>query len=348
MNQFTTFEETEYEGTKFVTAKPTSSADEPVRFEATIADEGTDRDDPKANWEPLISTLASQHLGEALTIDGDRGVMSRDEAAQALSNSEFVHELTGSGDEYTAHALIEYLASEDVLQLEDDDVVVLMSYDEITDTGSVAMLNNWAATLDACVERIETAVSRVEQNKETLERHFEDLADSQERQVDHKQKVDEIEQEMAALLGGRMPSELSEQEERRFTRLRRRYHRYETLVESSGSSITTTDPTEELAFIVEDLKALKGELQDQSSEFRVAALTERLSHSGAKQLLENLTGTVAQLSQATAPTDKMEEMSNDEFAKQLATYSESTEQTTERDHEQSTRDSATERTLDVE
>ena len=311
-NRFSEFRQSEQDGTTFVTAIPASGADEKARLDASIAEEGSD-EDPEANWERVVGSLARSHLGEALTIDEGRGVMGREQAVEALVAADE----TDVRNEHAAHAVIEYLAAEDILQIDGDDVVVLLPYEGILEDGSTAMLNNWAATLDACVKRIEAAVERVEQNKQTLEKHFENLADSRELEEDYRAKADELKQELAAMLGGRNPSELSEEEQRRFEMKRQRFHRYETLAEGAGNQVGPTGKPEELAMIVEDLEALKRMLNKQSSEFRVAALTERLSHSGARELLENLTSTVSQLSQATAPEEKMDEMSNDEFAKQV-------------------------------
>lgn len=323
-SKFSDFTTTEQDGNKVVTAQPANSADEPVRFDGSIAESGSS-EELEANWEGIIASLAQQHLGGQLTIDDGQGVMDRDEAVQALveSDAERVK------NEHAAHAVIEYLASEDILRLEDDQVVLLISSEDLQDENAYAMLNNWAATLDACVERIDAAVDRVERNKETLEKHVENLEDTTSIQQDYAQKKEEIEQEIKAMLGGRSPSELDEDERQRFTQMRERYHRYESLEESvaDGPEGPEMEGPQMLANLVQELEDVKYALQDHSTKFRTLAVSKDLQDSDAREMVRNFTEVAAQIGGATDPKAKMEEVSDEEFMDQITEVSETAERT---------------------
>ncbi|WP_430505582.1 hypothetical protein [Haloparvum sp. PAK95] len=323
-NKFTEFTTTERNGDKVVTAQPANGVDEPVRFDGSIAESGSS-EELEANWEGIIASLAQQHLGGQLTIDDGRGVMDREEAVQALveSDAERVK------NQHAAHAVIEYLASEDILRLEDDQVVLLMSSENLQDENAYAMLNNWAATLDACVERIDAAVDRVERNQETLEKHVENLEDTTSIEQDYAQKKEEIEQEIKAMLGGRSPSELEGDERERFKRMRERYHRYESLEESvsGGPKGPEMEGPQMLAELVEELESVKFALQDHSTKFRTLAVSKNLQDSDAREMVRNFTEVAAEIGGATDPKDKMEEISDEEFMDQISEVSERTEET---------------------
>lgn len=321
-NKFDEFTTTEQNGEKVVTARPANSVDEPVRFDGSIAESGSS-EELEANWEDIIASLAQRHLGGQLTIDDGRGVIERSEAVQALveSDAERVK------NEHAAHAVIEYLASEDVLELEDDQVVVLMSSENLEDQNAFAMLNNWAATLDACVERIQAAIDRVEQNKETLESHLDQLDDMTTEQ-DYTQEKEEIEQEIKAMLAGRQPSELDESEYQRFQQLRERHARYESLEESvvDGPEVGEgADGTQQLQNLKTDLEYLKGALQRHGVEFRKYAASKSLNDADAREMVQNFTQVAADIGGATDPAEKMKEQSDEEFMDQIRETSEAAE-----------------------
>lgn len=313
-NRFDEFETAEQSGSTFVTAKPASGADEPVRFDASISDRGS-TDEPEANWEEIVSTLAESHLGEKLTINDGRGVMDRDEAIEALVDSGSDH----VRNEHAAHAVLEYLAHEDILQLEGDSVVLLESYEEIGEEASNAMLNNWAAMLDTCVNRIDAAVERVEQNRQTLEKHVENLESPASVKEDYDQRKKELEQELKALLGGRKPEELGEREKKQFDRKRKRYHRYEAMEESleSGVGGDPIDAAEMLSNLKIELEDLKRVLGEQSRHFRLVAATQNVRESGAREMVENLTDVVAQIGDVVDPENRMKKESDEEFVEDL-------------------------------
>ncbi|GAB6878433.1 hypothetical protein JCM17823_07070 [Halorubrum gandharaense] len=324
-NKFSEFEESERNETTFITARPRSSADDPVRFDGSIAKTGSS-DELEANWEEIISTLAQAHLGEQLAIDDGQGVMGREEAAKALAESDSDH----AKSDHAAHAIIEYLAEEDVLKLDGEKVIILMTGDDIQESGTSAMMNNWAATLDACVDRIETAIERVEENRKTLEKHIEKLEDTRSVETDFEQKQRELEQEMKALLAGRKPSKLDSDERSEFKRLRERYHRYEALedgVTGNDGAGPEIESPQRLHDLIEDLQSIKEAMIQQGIDYRRTALIDDLEHSGARDMVENFTNVVAKIGAATDPSEKMEETSDDEFMEQISGVGEAAQET---------------------
>ncbi len=327
MSQFTFEERTENES-PVVVARPAGNG-EPVKFDGSVAERGSS-DELKANWEPVIEAIARDKLGNELTISDGRGVIDREEAAKALVESG--DDLVTS--EYAAEALLEYLADPDqgVLELDENGakVIVLKQFDDIIDADESRMLNNWAATLDTCVGRIEAAVERVTENKETLEKHIENGPDPTETLQQFKEKKGEIKQEMAALLAGRSPSELPKDKRREFRIMRERYHRYELLAERIEDPIPGNAEIR-LGRIVDDLESIKEVLMTQSHEFRTVALANGFTKGNAAEMVDNLTGMVATLSEATEPKEKMREQSDDEFASELFTLETSVEPETVED-----------------
>lgn len=318
--KFDDFETTERNGRTTVTAIPASGADEKVRFDGAIAEQGSE-EDPTANWEEIISVLAERQLGDSMAIDDGRGVMEMEEAADGLVEADIEHSAV---NEHAARAMLEYMVERDILRMENGQVVLLMSYEEMQREEKMSMLNNWAATLEACVERIDTAVERVKSNKETLERHFEDLSSSRELEEKYARKADELKQEMQGLLAGRMPSELSEEEKQRFQLKKKRFERYQAFEKSAGGNVAETNAPEKLGALVDDMESVKELLKDYSQEYRRLALGEQFVESGAQESLESLTNLVTELGDVSESQEEMEQMSNDKFAKEFLDIHEST------------------------
>lgn len=312
MNKFKEFvrKETEYGSYVFAQPKASRGDKEPVRLEASIA-ERREGEEEVGNWEPVIGELVGARLGDVLGLD-DAGAasLSRGEVVEAVMESE----VTSTDTEWEAEALVEYFASESILQIEGDRVTVLSALDDVEATDA-PMINNWAATVDACATRIETAVEQVEKAKSRLQERG---SNENRREIIEKneQKADEYKQEMGALLNGRLPSALPSEERERFADLREKYHDYQNNAEAARNDVTDATKTEHLGEVIEQLEHLQDVLSLKSGEMRELVVQKNTDISGVLDQLDALKSLVSTIGN-TVPTETQMEQSGDEFAEEL-------------------------------
>ncbi|MUV57369.1 hypothetical protein [Halogeometricum sp. CBA1124] len=189
------------------------------------------------------------------------------------------------------------------------------------------MINNWAATVDACANRIETAVEQVEKAKERLEERG---SDQNRREIIEKnqQKANEYKQEIGALLDGRLPSDLPPEEHERFVDLREKYHTYENNVTAMENEITDATKTEQLGDVIEQLEHLQEVLSVKSNEMRELVVQKNTDITGVLDQLDALKNLVSTIGNTVPTETHMQEQSGDEFAEDLF-GSETFQQTTE-------------------
>ncbi|MFB6126930.1 MAG: hypothetical protein ABEJ79_06525 [Halolamina sp.] len=302
MRTFTDFQPND-DGT--VTAYPRSQNDEPVRFEASIAERNEDKEE-EGNWEELISDLMDYELGEALDINDDgEAVIGRQEAQSALVEADDEFASTG----YQAEAVIDYLHEQDIIETEDDRVTVLKDFKNIKESGYTRMYNNWAAMFDTCIERIDVARDRVEQAKNRFEQR-ERETEAATTDVDSAQRMDEIRQEIDRIVGNRSPNELSDQERQRVQNLRKQYHFHESMEEAEGVDVTeVADNAEELGFVMERFERMRAEMKKRREEFRELALGEAIFPEDLVDLSEQYSSFLSAMSDTMAPADRMKEES---------------------------------------
>lgn len=309
-----------------VVARPRSSTDEPVRLPKEVADRRSEQS-AEGNWEDVVGQLTRHELGETLTInEAGEGTIDRDLAVEALVDADETYVRGETG----ASALIDYLADEEIFEIEENEVVVLKSPSEALDD-SPKMLNNWAATLDTSIDRIETAVQRVKDARERLKEHEQDVQSDVNLQSRTSDKKAEIKQEIQSHLAGRDPSELDESEYRRFKQLRKRYHMYESMekVKEEGDIAETTGQAQKLGELVEDFETVQATMAEIREEFRELSLQNDLFPQNAVEQLDNFVDIVTGLTDTFAPEDKMEEQSDEEFLDDIMDNTETIEEVSE-------------------
>lgn len=277
-----------------VTAASADGA-EPVTFDAALTDR---HDDGTAGWEPLVADWLDAGDG-SLSFDADgSATLSIDRVLSATEASSAV----AVGDRRGAAAVLAYLAHEDVVGVDGDSVTVLRPFEEVAETHT-AVYNNWAATLDVLVDRLDVLVSRLEGVKaaarrqehsttaasadiDALGRTIEQFSVTSGVLVERRDELREL-----ALASAIFPESLVEIGDQ-----------FATFVESSfGGSptvtelATTADPT-----VVE----VAEHVVDQHTEF------------------------VSSLSSALSPAEKMEEESLDDFLDDIAESDESADDVT--------------------
>lgn len=322
MREYTTFE-TKGE---HVVARPRNSTDEPVRLPKEVADRRGDQS-AEGNWEDVVAQLTRHELGETLTLnDAGEGTIDRQTAVDALVDAEetYVRGQTG------ASALIDYLADEEIFEVDDGNVVVLKSPSEALDN-SPKMLNNWAATLDTSIGRIETAVQRVKDAQKRLKEHEQDVQSDVNLTERTSGKKAEIKQEIQSHLAGRDPSELDESEYERFKQLRKRYHMYESMekVKEEGDIAETAGQAQKLGELIEDFETVQATMAEIREDFRELSLQNDLFPQNAVEQLDNFVDIVTGLTDTFAPEDKMDDQSDEEFLDDILESSDQIEQVSE-------------------
>ncbi|SFR45562.1 hypothetical protein SAMN04487947_1640 [Halogeometricum rufum] len=324
MNNFDSFNRKETEYGTFVIAQPktTTGDKEPVRLEASIVERNED-EDMVGNWEPVIGEMVGARLGDVLSMDeAGSASLSRTDVVEAVTESDN----TSTTTEWESEALVEFFASENILDVEGKEVTVLSALDDVESTDA-PMINNWAATVDACANRIETAVEQVEKAKERLEERG---SDQNRREIIEKnqQKANEYKQEIGALLDGRLPSDLPPEEHERFVDLREKYHTYENNVTAMENEITDATKTEQLGDVIEQLEHLQEVLSVKSNEMRELVVQKNTDITGVLDQLDALKNLVSTIGNTVPTETHMQEQSGDEFAEDLF-GSETFQQTTE-------------------
>ncbi|MEZ3142612.1 hypothetical protein [Halobaculum sp. MBLA0143] len=136
-----------------VTADPADGS-APVTFDAALVDR---HDDGTAGWEPLVADWLDAGDG-SISFDADgSAALSSDRVLSATEASSAV----AVGDRRGAEAVLAYLAHEGVVGVDDDSVTVLRPFEEVAETHT-AVYNNWAATVDVLVDRVDVLSSRIE------------------------------------------------------------------------------------------------------------------------------------------------------------------------------------------
>lgn len=309
MNDFESFDTS---GDGIVTARPAQPTDDPVRFDGSIADR---ENDIEGNWEEVVGQMMDHDLGEALDI-GDAGdaVIDRGDAVEALVEADEAH--VDASTEWEAAAVLEFLADEKIVEMEDDSVTILRSFDEIAETEYTAMYNNWAAMFDTCIERIEVAEERVEEARQRFENRREETTSSAD--VNPQQRKTELKQEIAQIVGGRSPEELDEGERQRIQNLRKQVYFYQSIEEIRDVDVpNVADRVQELAQVMERFAVMRDVMAERRDEFRQLAMGEAVYPEGLIELADQYNEFLSSMSNTFSPADKMEDEDLTEFIEDI-------------------------------
>ncbi|WP_323676786.1 hypothetical protein [Halorubellus sp. PRR65] len=154
-----TFEETTVDDIDYVIANPTGNG-EIVRMDA----EWFECEGVEGKWEDAARAVLDAALFGSGTVEDGVVRVARSTAVDALAET-----LDGVRGEPQADALVAYLASVDVWNLDRDDVVVLRDSREGSLSGREVL--TWAAAVDVCIERIDAVREALEQSDvDSLER----------------------------------------------------------------------------------------------------------------------------------------------------------------------------------
>ncbi|MDB2276811.1 hypothetical protein PM022_20285, partial [Halorubrum ezzemoulense] len=149
-------------GQQFVIAEGRGQSSEPIRVRA----DWIESDDMEGKWEDLIKQIVQPENIDQIDIDEGHGGINRREAVEALAGAAVDGETIVSSEQQ-ADVLVEYLADEDIVDIEGEELVLFRDPDE--ESLNSAALMNWAALMSAVIESIDEHLERVEDAKERFQ-----------------------------------------------------------------------------------------------------------------------------------------------------------------------------------
>ncbi len=306
------FEQFDTNDDSVVTASPRRATDDPVRFDGSITER---ENDIEGNWEEIVGELMDYDLGEALDI-GDTGdaVIDRDDAVEALVEADDEH--IDATTQWEATAILEYLGHENIVELENDTVTILRSFDDIAETEYTAMYNNWAAMFDTCIDRIEVAEERVEEARQRFENRREETTSSAD--VNPQQRKRELKQEIAQLVDGRSPEELDDGERQRVQNLRKQFYFYQSIDEIRDIDVpNVADRVQELAQVMERFSVMRDVMAERRDQFRQLAMGEAVYPESLIELADQYNEFLSSMSDTFSPADKMQDEDLGDFIEDI-------------------------------
>jgi len=283
-----TFETTTVDGIDYVIANPVNETDEMVRLEA----DWTNGDDVEGEWERAVRAIIKGDLLGEMNLEEGNGRIDRQTAIETLAAAEDDHGKVVSS-ERQADALLEYFEDQEILRFDGNDVVLLQDPRDDELSGRAAL--NWAAGIEACVDKIDETKDRVKRARDKLEDKMDEI-DTGSNRID--ERIQETAQELKALGDGPGvpddPSQLDESERTRYQQLKRQfiYHKQMKEVDKENLLETVEEGTSELAHQISMLNSAKEALVTKEQEIRVVAVQKREFPNDATNIVENM-GTLA-------------------------------------------------------
>ncbi|MGQ3413019.1 hypothetical protein ACT4ML_12245 [Natrinema sp. LN54] len=305
------FERIESDGREFVIADPVNQTDDPVRLDARWI-EG---DDIEGEWERAIRAIIKTDLLGSMELKEGNGRIDRRRAIETLASaSDEEGDIVTS--EQQAEALLEFLAHEDILDLQGGQVVMLRNPSDNPEEINGRMILNWAAAIDACVEKISETIDRVDGAKEKLENRMADIDQSSGKIDEH---LEETAQELKSLGTGagvpKDPSTLPEEERERFKQLKRKliYHKKMKEADQENLAEKVESGADRLADNIEMLESAKTTLGNKREQVRTQALKKQTFPDEAMNIVDNMGELTTQLAGVGGFEEELENTADHEL-----------------------------------
>ncbi|SFC15141.1 hypothetical protein SAMN05444422_10527 [Halobiforma haloterrestris] len=299
------FERIESDGQEYVIADPVNQTDDPVRLDARWI-EG---DDVEGEWERAVRAIIKTDLLGSMELKEGNGRIDRRRAIETLASaSDEEGDIVTS--EQQAEALLEFFADEDILELQGGQVVMLRNPSDNPDEINGRMILNWAAAIDACVEKITETIDRVDSAKQKLENRMDDI-DQDSGKID--EHLEETAQELRSLGDGagvpEDPSTLPAEERERFQQLKRKliYHKKMKEADQENLAEKVESGTARLADNIEMLESAKSTLANKREQVRTQALKKQTFPDEAMNIVDNMGELTTQLAGVGGIEEAIEE-----------------------------------------
>lgn len=312
MTQKYEFERIESDGQEYVIANPVNQTADPVRLNASWI-EG---DDIEGEWERAVRAIIKTDLLGSMELKEGNGRIDRRQAIETLAAAS-----DNDGDivtsEQQAEALLEFLADEGILDLQSGQVVMLRNPSDNPQDVNGRMILNWAAAIDACVEKISETIDRVDSAKEKLENRMADVKQDSGNIDEH---LGETAQELKSLGDGpgvpQDPSKLSAEERKRFQQLKRKlvFHKKMKKADDVNLAEKVESGADRLADNIEMLESAKTTLDNKREQVRTQALKKQTFPDEAMNIVDNMGELTTQLAGVGGIEEEIENTSDEEVA----------------------------------
>jgi len=304
----------ELEGGEYVIADPVNETADPVRLRATW----TDGDDIEGEWERAIGAVIRRDLLGGMDLKDGNGKIDRSRMVETLAGVEDEDgPIVTSEDQ--ADALVEYFAQKGIVELDGNEVLILQNPQE-TDEVNGEMILNWAAGIEACVEKISETEERIEAAKEKLESRLDEMDQDPSRV---EAKAQETAQQLKSLGDGQgvpqNPSELPPEERERYNELKRKLIYHNKMMDVIDTDLTekVKQGTNKLGDSLGQLDSAKQALSIKQEDFRTLALQKQEFPEGAENIVQNMGELATQLAGVEGVEEAAENTDPDALA-QLA------------------------------
>lgn len=310
---------------EYVIADPKNGNQDPIRLDA----KWIEGDEIEGEWERAIGALIKSDLLGNMDLKDGNGKIGRSQAVDTLAEVEDEDgPIVTSRDQ--ADALLEYFAEEDIVDIQSGSVLVLQDPQD-TDEVNGEMVLNWAAGIEACVEKIVETRDRIESAKEKLEDRLNEI-DQDSGEIE--EKVRETAQELKSLGNSQgvpqNPDELPAEERSRYQELKQKliYHNKMKEVKTTDLTETVKQGTNELGDSLEKLDSARQALSSKQGEFRTLALQKQEFPDGAENIVQNMGDLATQLAGVGNIEEEVENAGVEEISDIVENVTETAEETT--------------------
>jgi hypothetical protein len=304
------FETKTINGQQFVIAEGRGQASEPVRVRA----DWIESDDMEGKWEELIKQIVQPENIDQIAIDEGHGGIRRREAVQALAGATADGETIVSS-ETQADVLVEYLAEEDIVGIEGDEIVLFRDPDE--ESLNSAALMNWAALMSAVMESIDEHLERVEDAKDRFQETVDTLEVEQQDSEERLSKTAQRIQNLGPGQGVPDPDTLSDEERQQYTQLKEHYLYLQDIEKAKSENFVenVSAGVDQIGMAIERLEAAREAYNMFHNNTRKAALKSSVFPEEALEFVDNAGSLINEL--AGQEGSQADDYADDEFAEMI-------------------------------
>ncbi|WP_408960454.1 hypothetical protein [Natrinema sp. 74] len=304
------FETKSINGKQYVVAQSHGPKSEPVRVRA----DWVESDDLEGEWEELIKQVVQPETIDEIDIADGHGGIARREAVEALAGATADGETLVSSEQQ-ADVLLEYLAEEDIVGIDGDELVLFRDPDE-EDLNSAALMN-WAALMSAVIDSIDDHLERVEDAKERFQETVDTLEAEQQDSEERLSKTAQRIQNLGPGQGVPDPDTLSDEERQQYTQLKEHYLYLQDIEKAKSSNFVenVSAGVDQIGMAIERLEAAREAYDMFYNDTRKAALKSSVFPEEALEFVDNAGSLINEL--AGVEGSQTDDVADEEFAKMI-------------------------------
>lgn len=304
------FETKTINGQQFVIAEGRGQSSEPIRVRA----DWIESDDMEGKWEDLIKQIVQPENIDQIDIDEGHGGINRREAVEALAGTTVDGETIVSSEQQ-ADVLVEYLADEDIVDIEGEELVLFRDPDE--ESLNSAALMNWAALMSAVIESIDEHLERVEDAKERFQETVDTLEVEQQDSEERLSKTAQRIQNLGPGQGVPDPDTLSDDDRQEYTQLKEHYLYLQDIEKAKSENFVenVSAGVDQIGMAIERLEAAREAYDMFHNNTRKAALKSSVFPEEALEFVDNAGSLINEL--AGQEESQADDYADDEFAEMI-------------------------------